>query len=91
MNSDSDDRARALASILARGIPCVFFVSWELASRANSLEPLEKMLDLRLRPKQILRLYYRTCGGSFNAMIDEIKALKPKRSPKHKRGKTLNA
>lgn len=48
------------------------------------------MLDLRLRPRQILHLYYRKCGESFNAMIDEIKALKPK-SRKHKRGKTRNA
>ena len=76
MDSDFSDRARALSRILARGILGVFFVSWELAaSRANSLEPLERLLDLRLRPRQILHLYYNECGESFNAMIDAIQEL----------------
>ena len=75
MDSNFSDQARDLSSILARGISCAFFVSWELALRAKSLEPLEKILGLRFRPRQILHLYYNECGESFNAMIDKINAL----------------
>ncbi len=67
----------------------VFATCMELALRERSLASLKKLKALNLSPIEISQMFERH-GNCFQDLIDEIKALKPKRSPKQ-RGKTRNA
>ncbi len=78
-----------LSTALSGGDDYVFATCIELALRVQSLEPLEKLKALNLSPIEVSEMFQRY-GNYFQDLNDEIKALKPKRSPKQ-RGKTPNA
>ncbi len=71
---ENSTEATELSNALSGGDGSLLASCIELALRAQSLEPLEKLEALNLSPSEISEMFKRH-GDCFQDMIDEIKAL----------------